>query len=113
MAIKKKSSGKALTQRARKIIKGDVKKSVAVASVLLNVLFLISIVVITNVGTFDRNLYTAARDRYCRNEAALITRIQELDGDFDQATREHQIDCIDESFKPFYQEALDKFNAQP
>ena len=102
-----------MTQKVRKIIKGDVIKSIAVTSVLLNILFLISIVAVTNAGNFDRHLYTGVRDRYCQNGAAAETRTKELGGDFDQAAREREVDCIGNNFKPYYQEALDKFNAQP
>ena len=101
----------ALTQKARKIMRGDVTRSVAITSILLNVLFLISIFVITSTDTFDRRVYISARDRYCANNVATEERAQEL-GDSSAAVRERQIDCIGPDFRPFYKEAVDKYRAQ-
>ncbi|MFO0971656.1 MAG: hypothetical protein U0520_04920 [Candidatus Saccharimonadales bacterium] len=110
MATKKKNP-MALTQKARKIMKGDIARSVAVTSILLNLLFLVSIFVITSTDTFDRRVYTSARDRYCANKDATKERAKEL-GDKNAAVREKQIDCIDTDFQPFYKEAVDKYRAQ-
>lgn len=110
MATKKKNP-LVLTQKARKILKGDVAKSVAITSLLLNLLFLISIIVITSTDAFDRRVYTSARERYCANQKATEDRAKEL-GDSAAALREREVDCVGEGFKPFYQEALDKYDAQ-
>lgn len=105
MATKKKSS-----KKVQKIIKGDIVKSVAIASVLLNILFLVSILVLTATDTFDRRVYVGARTRYCQNEKSIQERAEEL-GSETQALQEWQVDCVGEEFAPFYKEALDKYQA--
>lgn len=108
----KKNNSKKITKKARQITRADVIKSVAITSVLLNLMFLITIFVLTSTSTFDRRFYTAARKNYCKNVQALKDRVEEL-GDETEAQKERQVDCIGKDFKPFYQEALDKYNAQP
>lgn len=110
MATKKKNS-RSLSKKAQLIVKNDVVKSVAIASVLLNILFLVSIFVITSTDTFNRKVYVAARERYCNNSAAVKERATEL-GDETIALQERDVDCIGTNFKPFYQEAIDKFRAK-
>lgn len=111
MATKKKTTGKKFSQKVHKIVQTDVFKSIAIASVLLNILFLVAIFVLTSTNTFDRKLYTASRDRYCENIEAVRSRAKEL-GSEKAAVKEWQIDCIGKDFKPFYKEALDKYRAQ-
>ncbi len=111
MATKKKTTPKKISQKVRAIVQADVFKSVAVASVLLNVLFVITIVVLTSSSTFDHKLYTSARERYCSSSESFKNRAQEL-GDKNVAARERQVDCIGKDFRPFYNEALEKYNAQ-
>ncbi len=101
----------ALTQKARKIVRGDITRSIAITSLLLNVLFLVSIFVVTSTDTFDRRVYTSARERYCANKEATEERAKEL-GDGSAAIREREIDCVGPNFKPFYKEAVDKYRAQ-
>lgn len=108
MATKK---SKKISQKVQKIIKGDFLKSIAIASVLLNVLFLVSIFVLTATDTFDRRVYTGARNRYCQNSASVESRAKEL-GSEKAALQEREIDCIGSKFQPFYKEALDKYRAE-
>jgi len=113
MATTKKTSSKSvgkLSQKAKKMVQGDFIKSIAIVSVLLNILFLVTVLVLSNRSTFDRRLYVGARDRYCQNTNALKERATEL---LDQkaAARERQIDCIGADFKPFYNEAIEKYQA--
>lgn len=109
--VKKKSSPRKISQKVQKIVKGDVVKSVAIASILLNVLFLVSLFVLTATDTFDRRVYVGARSRYCDNHSSIKERAKAL-GSEKAALQEREIDCIGENFKPFYQEALDKYRAK-
>jgi hypothetical protein len=107
----KKSTSKKVSQKVQKIIKGDVIKSVAIASVLLNVLFLVSIFVLGATDTFDRRVYVGARTRYCENHNSVKARAKVL-GSEKAALSEREIDCVGEKFQPFYKEALDKYKAE-
>ena len=78
MAKNKKKPSKSVRERARRIVKSDAITSVAIVSVLLNVLFLISIIVLTNASTFDHRVYQAAKHRYCHNVDGFEARAKEL-----------------------------------
>lgn len=110
MATNKKSQKK-LSKKVQKIVKGDVTKSVAIASVLLNILFLVSIFVITATDAFDRRVYVSSKARYCQNQASIQERAAVL-GSESAALQEREVDCIGSTFKPFYKEALEKYKAQ-
>jgi len=105
-----KKISKKFNKKVSKIVQSDVFKSIAVASILLNILFLISIFVLTSTDTFDRRLFLEARSRYCQNGAGVDRRAEKL-GSEKMALEELQIDCIGKDFKPFYNEALKKFDA--
>lgn len=109
MATKKKSSKK-FSQKVQNIIKADISRSLAITSILLNVLFLVSILVITSTDTFDRKLFVSSQDRYCSNAAGVQKRVEEL-GSKEAAAQEWQIDCVGQDFYPYYKEAVDKFRA--
>ena len=47
----------------------------------------------------------------CFSSESFKNRAQEL-GDKKVAVRERQVDCIGKDFRPFYNEALEKYNAQ-
>lgn len=111
MATKKKTPTKNFTQRVHKIVQSDIFKSVAVASVLLNVLFFVTIVVLTSTDSFDRSFYSASKSRYCQNIAGVRERAKVL-GSEEAALNELQVDCVGPKFQPFYNEAIEKFKAQ-
>lgn len=111
MSTKKKTSKKSFRKNVMKLMESDIFHSIAIASVLLNILFLVSIFVLTSTDTFDRKFYTSARDRYCANIEGISQRANEL-GSEDVAIKEWQITCLSPEFKPFYNEALEKFDAQ-
>lgn len=111
MAKNKKKPSKSVRERARRIVKSDAITSVAIVSVLLNVLFLISIIVLTNASTFDHRVYQAAKHRYCHNVDGFEARAKEL-GSEKAAKEELQINCVGSDFEPFYNEALQKYQAQ-
>lgn len=111
MATKKKSSGKRFQQQVRKMVHGDLFTSIAVVSILLNILFLVSFLVLTSSDTFDKRFFQSAQNRYCNNISGLEQRAQEL-GDDKKALQEWEVDCIGKDFKPFYKEALDKYRAK-
>src|ERR1700759_852498 len=98
MATSKKPT-KAFHKKVLRIVEGDTLKSIAAASVLLNILFLVSIFVLTSTSTFDRRFYTAARQHYCNNIDGIKSRAKEL-GDEKQAVREWEITCISTNFRP-------------
>jgi hypothetical protein len=109
MATSKKLS-KSFRKKVQKIVEGDTLKSIAVASVLLNILFLVSIFVLTSTDTFDRRFYNAARNHYCKNVSGIKARAKEL-GDEKKAIREWEITCVNSNFRPYYDEAVEKFDA--
>lgn len=111
MAKAKKSTKKRFTDKVHDLTKKDVLSSVAVVSIALNVLFLAAILVLTSTGTFSREIYTATRDQYCKNKSALKDRAEKI-GDRKLALQERTVDCIGEGFKPFYEEAVEKYRAQ-
>lgn len=111
MVKKSSSSKRGFTQRVHELTKKDIVTSVAVVSVLLNVLFLATVLVLTSSETFSREVYTAARDQYCQNISSLEKRVEAI-GSTDLALEERSIDCIDESFYPYYNEAIEKYRAQ-
>lgn len=107
----KSSSKRGFTQRVHELTKRDIFTSIAVVSVLLNVLFLATVLVLTNSDTFSRELYSAAREQYCQNINALEKRAEVI-GSTDLAVEERNIDCIGDTFLPFYNEAIEKYRAQ-
>lgn len=111
MATSKKTTTKKISKKVQAMVQSDVFKSVAIASVLLNILFLVSIFVLTSTSTFDRSVYKAARNQYCKNVDGLRSRAKEL-GSEKAALLEIQIDCASGNFTPFYNEAIEKFKAQ-
>lgn len=108
---KAKKPTKKFMNKVHHIVETDIFQSIAIVSVLLNILFLICVVLFTNTSTFNHGVYKAAKNRYCRNVSAVRERADEL-GSEQAAIDEWQINCIGDKFKPFYQEALEKFNAQ-
>lgn len=110
MATKKKTTRKKISNKVQQIVQTDVFKSIAIASVLLNILFLVTVVVLTSTATFDRKLYISARERYCGNKEVLKSRSEEL-GSKKAAVMERQVDCNGKDFNPFYNEAIEKYKA--
>jgi|GEM_PF-3886253 len=110
MAKSNKTQKKGSPKKVRKLVQSDVIKSIAIASVLLNVLFFATLIVFSSTSTFDRQLYTSVHSKYCENSSALTVRSKEL-GDAGEALNERQVDCIGKDFAPFYKEALDKYKA--
>jgi hypothetical protein len=109
MATSKKPS-KSFRKKVMKIVEGDTLKSIAVTSVLLNILFLVCIFVVTSTNTFDRRFYNAARNQYCKNISGIKARAKEL-GDEKKALREWEITCVSSEFRPYFDEAVEKFDA--
>lgn len=110
MATKKKSS-KSYLKRVHRIMESDLFKSLAITSILFNLLFLVGIFVLTSNDTFDRGLYLATRDKYCSNLDGVRDRAEEL-GDENAAIREWQVSCEGKDFKPYFNEAIEKYKAQ-
>lgn len=108
---KKKSSFK-LGKRAAKIVKQDLIHSLAIASVVLNILFLVGWAVIIN-GDTDQQLYDTARDRLCVDNYE--ENLQKAIGDADNeaagkvAAVELSVECVSEEFKPYYESAISTY----
>lgn len=109
--VKKASTKKRFSQKVQNMTKKDIVTSVAVASVLLNILFLVTVLVLTNTDTFSRGVYTSAREQYCKNTAGLKDRAEKI-GSTELAVEERNIDCISKDFLPYYNEAVEKYRAQ-
>lgn len=107
MAASKKTFRKNVT----KLMESDIFRSVAIVSVVLNILFLTGIFVLTSTDTFNRNFYNSSREKYCANIEGVKQRAEELASE-KAAVREWQVTCVSKDFKPFYDEAVAKFNAQ-
>lgn len=103
-------SSKKISKKVRKMVQSDAFTSIAIVSILLNILFLVTIFVLSSTNSFGRGVYTTVRDRYCNNVEGVIERAEEL-GDESTAVREWQITCVSDEFKPYYTEALKKFKA--
>ncbi len=112
MSTKKKTPSKSFQARVTKIVEGDIFKSVAIASVLLNILFLVSIFVLTSTSTFDRRFFVSAQNKYCQNVDGIKARAKELGSD-KKALQEWEISCVGKDFQPYYNEAVQKYEAQP
>ncbi len=109
MATKKPQNN--FRKKVGRVVESDMFLSLAIASVLLNVLFFVSIFVLTSTDTFDRRFYNSSRTRYCANVSGVEERAKEL-ADEKTAVKEWQITCVSTEFKPFYDESVAKFNAQ-
>lgn len=110
MATKKKSSS-GFKNKVMKVVESDLFTALAITSVALNILFLASVFVLTSTDTFDRKFYESSRSRYCNNVDGVRQRASELNSE-KEAVKEWQVTCVSEEFSPFYEEAIDKFNAQ-
>ncbi len=108
---KAKAHNKKWWHRVHQVVHTDVFKSIAIASFLLNVLFLVCIFVFTSTGSFDRSVYKAAQNRYCKNVEGVEQRAEELNNE-QKALDEWRVTCVSKEFQPYYKEAVDKFNAR-
>ncbi len=105
-----KNRGKFL-KRVHKMTESDIFASIAIASILLNVFFLISVFVLSNRSTYDTSLYSSVKSRYCKNINGVIDRAESIGNEKD-AVDEWKVNCLSKDFKPFFNEAVEKFRAQ-
>ena len=108
---KSTKNGRFLT-RVHRITETDIFTSVAIVSILMNILFVASLFVLSSTDAFDHNVYSAVRARYCKNINGVVERAEKT-GSEDEAITEWQVNCLSEEFQPYYQEAVEKFRAQP
>lgn len=106
----KKKTNKRFTQKVHKVVKSDLFTSVAIASLLLNIFFVVGLVVLTNPDTYNREVYENVRARYCKNIDGLVDDAEET-GNGAQVLAQWKITCVSKEFLPYYKEALKKFNA--
>lgn len=115
MATKKRSSKKSnkrFLSKVHHLTEKDIFKSIAITSILFNILFLAAFLVITNTGSFDRSIYAAVKKQYCKNVDAVRERAEELGEDgASQAVIEWHVTCLSDQFAPYHTEAVDKFEA--
>lgn len=109
--VKKKTSNtKNILNKAQQAVREDIVKSLAITSILLNIFFLTGIIVLSSTNIFNRGLYNYAQENYCKNIDAVVDRAEEL-GSEKAAIDEWQISCAGKDFKPFLEEAVDKYRA--
>lgn len=107
---KKQSPKKRFVKKVHDLTRKDIVTSVAAVSILLNVLFLVTVLVLTNTETFSREIFTATRDQYCTNLKSVRKHADKI-GSFKEALKQHRIDCVADDFLPFYNEAIEKYRA--
>lgn len=106
-----KSKSKSASRKIKQIVNSDIFRSVAIVSIVFNVLFLASIFVLTGTDAFDRSVYNSVYNHYCQNVDGVRARATELSSE-KAAVKEWQITCVSKEFQPYYKEAIEKFNAQ-
>lgn len=106
----KKKPNKRFLKKVHELTEKDIFKSIALASIGLNILAIAAFFVLTSTDSFDRNLYTSVRDKYCDNVNEIRNRAEKL-GDEDAALLEWKVTCISKDYKPFYEESIKKFEA--
>jgi hypothetical protein len=113
MAKKNKSSQRngRFLRKVHQLTETDIFTSIAIVSLLLNILFFASIFVLSSTDTFDRGLYKTVKSQYCNNLVGLENRAIEL-GSENDALQEWRIECRTSEFQPYFDEAVEKFNAQ-
>ena len=104
-----KNRGKFLT-RVHKITETDIFASIAIASILINVFFLVSVFVLSSRSTYDTSVYNSVKTRYCKNIDGVSKRAEAI-GNQKDAVDEWKVNCLNDDFKPFFNEAVEKFRA--
>lgn len=112
MNKKIKAPSKSFKKRVNRVVESDMFKSIAAASVLLNILFFVCIFVLSSTSTFDHHFFQSARTKYCQNIDGVKSRALELGSD-KKALQEWEINCIGKDFRPYFNEAVQKYEAQP
>lgn len=112
MTKKKSTKGGRFLKRVHRITETDIFTSIAIVSILMNILFIASLFVLSSTDAFDHSVYNSVRSRYCKNINNVVQRAEET-GSEDEAISEWQVNCLSEEFLPYYQEAVEKFRAQP
>ena len=113
MAKKKLTSTKngRFLKKVHQLTEKDIFTSFAIASILLNILFFATIIVLTSTNTFDMSMYKAVRSQYCQNINGVKVRAQKLGSDEDAIIEWHVV-CQSDDFQPFLKEAIEKYKAQ-
>lgn len=101
-------SSKKLSKKVQKLVKSDLFTSIAIASILFNILALVGLFVLTNTETYDRSVYESVRSKYCKNIDGVVKRAKELNNS-KKALTEWKVTCLSEEFSPYYKEAIEKF----
>lgn len=109
-ARKNKKPSKKFLSKVHDLTEKDIFKSIAIASILFNILFMAALVVLSRTDSFDRGLYQGVKSRYCKNLSAVEERANKL-GDEKSAIVEWHVTCQSEQFAPYFEEAVTKFKA--
>lgn len=112
MAQKKSNSSKngRFLRKVHKLTETDIFTSIAVVSILLNVLFFITVIVLTSTNAFDQNVFNFVKSQYCSNITAVEQRAVEFGNELD-AIREWEVNCVTGEFQPYFDEAVEKYDA--
>lgn len=99
-----------ITEKVHSVVKSNIFMSIAIASLAFNIFLFVTLFVLSDSNVFDRKAYSAVRNKYCANVEGVVQRANELGSD-SEALREWQITCVSKDFRPFYKEAIQKFEA--
>lgn len=105
---KSKKANKRFLNKVHTLTERDIFKSIAVASILFNILFFTALFVLISSNSFDRSLYTSVKNRYCNNIKEVENRAEKLGND-QAALMEWHVSCLSADFEPYHSEAVDKF----
>ena len=105
-----KKSGKKLSSKVQSLVKSDLFTSIAIVSIALNIFLLVGLFTLTTTDSYDTAVFNSVRTRYCKNIDGVVKRAEQL-GNSEQALQEWKVNCVAKEFAPYYQEALQKFEA--
>lgn len=98
--------------KVRKLTKENVFTSVAIASIVCNLLLLSIIFVVSRPDTVDYSLYNGIRNHYCNNSNSYgnMLKAASKSGESSQMAREKfEIACNSGNFAPYYQQAVSAY----
>ncbi len=101
---------KKLTKKIKNLIKYDLLMSIAMASILLNIFFLVGVLLFNTTSKLDERIFKAAYSNLC--DKNYITNLdQRMDDatDPDAAKIQFEADCLRGGFDRYYQNAIEAF----
>jgi hypothetical protein len=98
--------------KVRKLTKDNIFTSVAIASIVCNILLLCIVYVATRPDTVDYALYNGIRSHFCSNKNAYNNLLKTADknGESRQTAQEkYELACNSGNFAPYYQQAVSSY----